>query len=188
MNEFYTSDKESKKPDAINKVEIVTPEENEAVEHHHHFNPKSNMTPYILLIALSIHGLFEGIALGIQSNLKETIFLALAIVSHKWAEAFTLGVSFYKSNTEKWSIIKMICLFAIFTPIGITIGMILVGKNSLVVGIFLSLAAGTFLYISASEVIVEEFSITRYKYQKYLLYLLGGLFVGALALMEVVSE
>jgi zinc transporter 1/2/3 len=109
-------------------------------------------------------------------------------MSHKWAESFTLGVSFYKANTDNWSIVKFICLFSIFTPVGIVIGMILVGKNSLIVGIFLSLAAGTFIYVSASEVIVEEFSVTRYKYQKYVLYLLGGLFVGLLAFMEVLNE
>lgn len=54
------------------------------------FKPKSNLTPFLLLIALSLHGFFEGIALGIQSEFQGTIFLFIAIVSHKWAEALTL--------------------------------------------------------------------------------------------------
>lgn len=54
------------------------------------FKPKSNLTPFLLLIALSLHGFFEGIALGIQGAVKDTLFLFIAIVSHKWAEAFTL--------------------------------------------------------------------------------------------------
>jgi zinc transporter ZupT len=191
MNEYYPIVKSDLKTEEETRRRDIEPslhDKVEDVEHHHHFNPKSNITPYVLLVALSVHGLFEGIALGLQAYLKETLFLAAALLSHKWAESFTLGVSFFKSNTDNTSIIKMICLFAAFTPVGIIIGMLLAGKNSLIVGIFLSLASGTFLYISASEVIVEEFSITRYKYQKYALYLLGGLFVGLLAYLEVLNE
>jgi len=151
----------------------------------HHFNPKSNITPYILLIALSIHGLFEGTALGVQKNLNETIFLGIAIISHKWAESLTLGMSFTKSNTDKNTFLKMILLFAIFTPIGIISGVLLVRTSELVQGTFLAISAGTFLYVSASEVIVEEFAITKYRYQKYFLYLCGGILVGILSILEV---
>lgn len=56
----------------------------------HDFKPKSNLTPFLLLVALSLHGFFEGIALGIQGGVRDTLFLFIAIVSHKWAEAFTL--------------------------------------------------------------------------------------------------
>ncbi len=170
-----------------NKVEDISVQ----IEHHHeesgehHFNPKSNITPYILLVALSIHGLFEGTALGVQKHLKDAIFLGVAILAHKWAESFTLGISFFKSNTERVSYIRMIILFTVFTPLGILIGMFVIGADPMTQGIFLAISSGTFLYISASEVIVEEFAITKYKYQKYFLYLCGGLLVGILSFMEV---
>ena len=51
---------------------------------------KSNLTPYLLLIALSIHGFFEGLALGIQEEYNSIFILAIAILAHKWAESFTL--------------------------------------------------------------------------------------------------
>lgn len=59
-------------------------------EDHHHFIAKSNLTPYLLLIALSIHGFFEGLALGIQDEFNSVMILAIAIIAHKWAESFTL--------------------------------------------------------------------------------------------------
>jgi len=40
--------------------------------------------------ALALHGFFEGIALGVQSEAEGVIFLGIAILAHKWAEAFTL--------------------------------------------------------------------------------------------------
>ena len=151
----------------------------------HPFHPTSLMTPYILLIALSLHGLFEGTALGVMTRMRTTIFLFAAILAHKWAESFALGISFFKSGTDKGTFIRMILLFALFTPFGIVIGLIFSGTSFLIQGILLSVSAGTFLYVSASEVIVEEFAITKYRYQKYLYYLLGGILVGVLAWFEV---
>ena len=55
----------------------------------------------ILLIALSLHGLFEGTALGVQSKAKDAILIAVAILAHKWAEGFALGISFVNSKTEE---------------------------------------------------------------------------------------
>ena len=154
-------------------------------EDKHNFTPTSVMTPYILLIALSLHGLFEGSALGVMHTLKNTIFLLLAILAHKWAESFALGISFFKSGTEKGTFIKMIVIFSLFTPIGIIIGLLFAEAGNLIQGILLSISGGTFLYVSASEVIVEEFSVTKYKYRKYLFYLLGGILVGILKIFEV---
>jgi len=152
------------------------------------FVPKSNITPYLLLVALSFHGLFEGIALGLQKGNKETLFLFIAIISHKWAEAFTLGISFSKAQTDKVTFVRLILLFSFFTPIGIIIGMFLASSNELVEAIFLALSTGTFLYVSASEVIVEEFAVTKYKYQKFIMYLLGGILIAGLAVIEKMGE
>ncbi len=153
----------------------------------HDLKHKSNITPYILLAALSIHGLFEGIALGVQKHLKDAIFLGVAIIAHKWAESFTLGISFFKSNTKLVTFVTMIVLFTLFTPVGILFGAFVIGADPVTQGIFLAISSGTFLYISASEVIVDEFAITSFKYQKYFLYLVGGLLVGLLSFMEVLS-
>jgi len=52
----------------------------------------SNLTPYLLLAALSFHGFFEGTALGLQKAFKSTSSLLIAILAHKWAEALTLVI------------------------------------------------------------------------------------------------
>lgn len=78
----------------------------------------------------------------------------------------------------------MIILFSVFTPIGILLGMILLEATPVLEGVFLSISAGTFLYISASEVIIEEFAITKYRYEKYFIFMFGGFFAGVLAYFE----
>ena len=171
----------------INKNDDLYLKENNSsnkINNDHIFNPNSSITPYILLIALSVHGIFEGIALGVMNTIKECSILFSAIILHKWAAAFALGISFYKSGTETDLFIKMILLFTSFGPIGIIIGMIFSDAGNLIKGIMLSISGGTFIYVAASEVIVEEFSLSKNNNIKFLWFLIGGLLTFILTFIE----
>lgn len=75
-----------------------------------------------------------------------------------------------------------------FTPVGIFLGIFLSKLDSKAIqGIVLSMSSGTFIYVAASEVIVEEFAVTRYKYQKFFAFLFGGILTAGLSLMEKLS-
>ena len=79
----------------------------------------------------------------------------------------------------------MLTTFAIFTPAGVAIGWgLLSDSNELVEIIFSCLAAGTFLYISCSEVIVEEFSIPDNRFLKLFFFLVGIAIISSLKLLE----
>lgn len=77
------------------------------------------------MFALSFHGFFEGIAVGLAQNYLEMFNLALSIALHKWAEALTLAVSFQKNNLDKRESIYMLLFFACTTPIGTLLGLII---------------------------------------------------------------
>lgn len=154
-------------------------------------NPVINggLSSYLLLLALGFHGLFEGISLGIQSSIRGTCFILLAIALHKWAASLTLGISFVKSGVSKKQFITMILIFAFITPVGIALGMALTSlSNNTVAGIFLSISVGTFIYIACSEVVVDEFANPEHKYPKFLCFLLGAAIVVALTLIEVYTD
>jgi zinc transporter 1/2/3 len=68
------------------------------------------------------------------------------------------------------------------------LGLLFTGSSDLLEGIVLGLSAGTFLYVAASEVIVEEFAVTKYKFVKFFFYTIGGVFVAVLAMVERFSE
>jgi len=154
-------------------------------EHEHH-KKGSSITSYVLLLALGFHGLFEGMALGIQSDVQSTFSLFLAIAAHKWAASLTLGISFVKAGVSRTQLIIMVCIFAFIGPVGIAFGLILTTTASEVVeGIFLAISVGTFIYISCSEVLVEEFENPDNKFIKFCMFMLGGIFIAGLALWEV---
>ena len=165
----------------LNQVEIKVKEKNPI--------NKGGLSSYLLLLALGFHGLFEGISLGIQSEIKGALFLFLAIALHKWAASLTLGISFVKSGVTRKQFIIIILIFAFITPIGITLGMALTSISSnTVAGIFLSFSVGTFIYIACSEVIVDEFANPENKYWKFLCFLLGAAIVITLSLVEVFTD
>ncbi len=147
----------------------------------------SSATPYLLLAALCLDGFFEGIALGIQSNWFNVLFVAIAIVINKISVAFSLGISFKKSNTDIKTFIRFILLFSLFCPFGIVLGYFTV-SNILLKGILLAFASGTFIYVSCSVVIVEEFAITKHRFSKYFCFLIGGLATAGISLLSQIDN
>ena len=71
----------------------------------------------------------------------------------------------------------MILFLSILSPLGQVMGMLLTTMNQQVQGVFMAISAGTFLYIASAEIIVEEFSFSRHKYQKFGVYLIGIAFI-----------
>ncbi len=51
---------------------------------------KNWMTPILLLIALSVHSLFEGLALGVSDTKESIVGLLFGIAIHKWAASFSI--------------------------------------------------------------------------------------------------
>src|SRR3989338_6375401 len=67
------------------------------VGHFHHTHDAASdsarmpVTPYVLVLVLSIHALIEGIALGINATVTSALIIFSAIVAHKGSESFALA-------------------------------------------------------------------------------------------------
>ena len=150
---------------------------------------QSLFTPFVLLFALGFHGIFEGLALGIEDRKNEILFLLLAISAHKWAASLSLGISFIKAKTSKKIYIIMTMIFAIIGPIGILLGIILSKTaNDLVEGILMGISVGTFIYVACSDILVEEFENRKNRFLKFFLFIAGGVFCAGLSFVEIYGE
>lgn len=149
---------------------------------------KNKLNSYILMVALSFHGAFECLALGIQNDLNAAIILVIALLIHKWAEALTVGIAFIRGGLSNLAFYILMVIFCLIGPIGGIVGALLATNvNYLVQGILIAVSVGTFLYISCSEVISEEFASKDYKYAKYFLFIFGGFCAFALNLFEYLT-
>lgn len=143
------------------------------------------MTPFVLMIALSVHSIFEGLALGLATTEAACMNMVIAILVHKGAAGSSLGISLIKTFPDNFRLCRQcVFIFAIATPLGVVLGMILANAGEVYDVIFSSLAAGTFVYIAASEVIVEEFSVPGHRYWKLLAFLIGGAMITCLYFIE----
>lgn len=131
---------------------------------------------YILGIALSVHSLFEGLAVGLYTEKSKVISIGLGITIHKIPASIALGISLIDLPRTKAMFVVLV--FALASPIGISIG---IGLNEFkadaLVGIALSVSAGTFVFIAASSIIVEEFEFEEKRYAKFFGFCIGvGIF------------
>lgn len=151
--------------------------------HTHH----DSLSAYSALVALSIHSLVGGLALGAEQDWTRVLVIFFAIFAHKSAEGFALGVSLARSSLASARPGRLILLFASSTPIGgligITLGQAIEGHAAaLVEAVFLSIAAGTFMYVATFDVLRDEFPEDSGRLSKWLAMALGVVGMSLLAI------
>ncbi len=143
----------------------------------------------VLAVALSLHAVLAGFAVGSKLVGLTVFALATALAVHKFAAAFTLGSILLRSGATKRTMIKVVGAFSIATPIGLALGTgfqhILSDRAGLLVeASFDALAAGSFIYIAALDVIHETFFHKKASWWDLLLFIGGLVVMAALSVVE----
>lgn len=122
--------------------------------------PDSNASLMGLLLALTVHAVLEGLAVGLQKYTSEVFLLVGAVASHKFVVGFCLGLELAGANSAFLKILLAILVFSGGSAIGIGIGMITFRMTNhwteVVVPILQGLAGGTLLYVTVSEILPRE--------------------------------
>jgi len=143
--------------------------------------------PYLLLFVLSIHSIIAGTSLGLEATAVSTTALFIAIIAHKGAAAFALGISLKESGFSRTKFIALICFFSAMTPLGVILGTIFSevfsNNTSLILeAVFDSLAAGTFLYVAIVDIINEVFEHKSFRWTKVFLIICGFCLMALIAI------
>lgn len=131
--------------------------------HVSHTEPCSNpqIGQWGLLIALSLHAILEGLAVGLEDKPSKVWLLVGAVASHKLVVGFCLGaeLSSGPGNTACRHFSSII-IFTMGSVAGIGIGMVVTDVSTewteTVQPILQGLAAGTLLYVTVCEVLPRE--------------------------------
>ncbi|MDR1942657.1 MAG: ZIP family metal transporter [Endomicrobium sp.] len=110
------------------------------------------------IVGLSLHSIIDGlmIAVGFEANAELGILTTLAILLHKLPDGITISGILLHKCTSKKKIFLFSLLTALFTPLGTILGLCLFKGMSLhMVGAFLGITAGSFIFLSASDLIPE---------------------------------
>ncbi|KAK6053624.1 hypothetical protein COOONC_08871, partial [Cooperia oncophora] len=136
----------------------------------------------LLVLALSLHALFEGLSLAVISDASKLLEVFAALILHKCIIGFSLGVRLVQSGMRTPWVALCACLFSIQVLIGGLGGMEIMSLISggdrstaaLVSTILQGIACGTFLYITTFEVLPHELRKAGNRLSKLFCLFLGG--------------
>lgn len=157
----------------IDVTEVDNDEQQENHQHliHGHFSDLpvfETLRVILLVLAVSVHAVFEGLALGLSRNFSGFFTILVALGMHKGVEAIGVGMNLAMSKLSDYMNIIICILFSAATPTGILAGVAVLWSHgqdqltplTLVVAACLqSMACGTFFYIVFYEILPHEFHI-----------------------------
>ncbi|XP_015254081.1 zinc transporter ZIP3-like [Cyprinodon tularosa] len=150
--------------------------------HHAHFAPgelagAGPLRLAGLVLALSAHSVFEGLALGLQEDAAKLGSLFLGVAIHETLAAVALGVSVAKASLSMKDAAKLAVTVSLMIPLGIVVGMGIESAQtlagSLASVLLQGIAAGTFLFVTFFEILSPELEDKRDRLLKVLFLILG---------------
>ena len=150
-------------------------------------SPALTRSGLILLVALSLHKLPEGIAIGAAGtyNITLGIIVAFTAMLHCLPEGMAIGAPLICGGMSKKKAILLTALGGTPTIIGGAIGILVGGISDIVLALVLSIAAGTMLFVVFGEIIPQSLSLTKSKLTSYAAIV--GFLVGLTAIFVFAS-
>ncbi|ALC42177.1 ZIP1 [Drosophila busckii] len=175
-----------------NKTQVEHSESQHAAGHGHSHMPveeSGSLRGLGIILALSLHELFEGMAVGLQFTVGTVWFMFGAIAIHKLVLAFCVGMELLVARTRTSLAIIYLTTFSIVTPIGIGIGIGISSQDdgqaaNLPSGILQGLAAGTLCYV----VFFEILTVHHAGWRAYVAAFLGFLLMFGLQILADEAE
>ena len=123
-----------------------------------------------LLLALTVHSVLAGYAIGFASGEKAAIAVAVAILAHKFFAGFALGSTLRSARVALCRHVVLALIFSLATPFGIVVGAVvkIAGSGATstqrdrALGVVDAVVAGTFLYIAIVEIGANELRLSRH--------------------------
>ncbi|XP_029535401.1 zinc transporter ZIP1 [Oncorhynchus nerka] len=145
---------------------------------HVDFNSTSAIRAFILVFSLSLHSVFEGLAVGLQEDSQEVMEICVALLLHKSIISFSLALKLAQGKLRRAAVVGCLLLFALMSPMGIGLGIALTETKSspqhqLARSTLEGLASGTFMYITFMEILPHELSSPQNRIPKVAMILTG---------------
>jgi zinc transporter ZupT len=144
--------------------------------HVHHHSENERVSPFLLLIGLSIHAFLEGMPIigNVDTRLQHS--LVLGIIIHNVPISLTLMSLFLHYGCSRLKAFVYLTVFALMTPLGSILSNLLAwsagSSLELYFNYILAVVVGIFLHVSTS-ILFETGENHRYNVQKFITVCLG---------------
>jgi ZIP family zinc transporter len=132
----------------------------------------------IILVAISLHNIPEGIAIGAggSHDLHFGFLLSIMITVHNIPEGMAVASPLLFGGINKWKVILLTALSGVPTLLGGIIGMLFGHISDQTIAISLSTAGGAMLYVVFGEIIPQSIIMTKNRAASIMI--LFGMIVG----------
>ncbi|KAJ3598046.1 hypothetical protein NHX12_001560 [Muraenolepis orangiensis] len=157
---------------------------------HVDFTSRSALRAFILVFSLSLHSVFEGLAVGLLEDRAKVLEICVALLLHKSIISFSLSLKLVQARLRRPVVAGCVLLFAAMSPLGIGLGLALTETQAspqhlLARSTLEGMATGTFLYITFLEILPHELSSPRDRLPKVGMLLLGFSVVTAVLFIQL---
>jgi ZIP family zinc transporter len=117
----------------------------------------------MIIIAIGLHNIPEGIAIGAggSHNFQLGVLLAIMITAHNIPEGMAVAAPLLAGGISRWKVVAMTALSGAPTLLGGLLGFFIGGVSDFAVAISLSAAGGAMLYIVFGEMMPQALIMTK---------------------------
>lgn len=111
----------------------------------------------IMLLAITLHNLPEGMAIGATgtAELKMGILVAILIAVHNVPEGMAISAPLASGGVKAWKTILLTASAGAATVVGAVIGLAIGGIGQIAISICMGLAGGAMLYVTFCEIVPQ---------------------------------
>lgn len=126
-------------------------------------------------IGLSLHSLITGLALGAGIMVPKLGFVVfLAVILHKLPASLSLSSLFIKERYSTKKLFAYLTAFSLMVPVGATLTYLFLEHTTKgIIGILVAFSAGTFLHVSADDLLPEVHQHSHQRFSRLLVFLAG---------------
>ena len=138
----------------------------------------------LVIVALSIHGCLEGLAMGLEETNGDVWFMFAALCAHKIPIGFSVGMELLEKGVPMKMFLSFMVVFSMASPIVVVVGALSlkVMETGGVAGVLTRLvlqgmSGGTILYVVFCEVLERERCKTKGRLERLLALFSGFVFM-----------
>lgn len=144
-------------------------------EHHHaHHGPMLSLKKaWLFIIAISLHKLPEGLAVGVAYSAQDVLnpaSLVIGIAVHNIPEGLIMAVSLIGAGQSKLKAALTAFGIGFVQPLGALLGLLFIGGATLI-PFAMALAGGTLLFVVINEILPETYGIKQSEKSAFAVFL-----------------
>lgn len=140
----------------------LLPHEHNNMGHH---GPRFSLhKAWLFIIAISLHKLPEGLAVGVAYSAEQLVnpeSLVLGIALHNIPEGLTMAISLVGAGESRFKAGLTALAIGMIQPLGAVVGLMLIGFSLKIIPLAMAMAGGTLLFVVINEILPETYGFKK---------------------------